>query len=351
MHVSTGDPIAESVSPELYFTRYLTHLCAPVFIFLAGISAWLYGHPAGREPRSVTSFLFKRGLVLIAFDVGLYYLLWIDTISTTIWLQVLWAIGVSMLGLAVLSRFNLKFVGLLGLLIVFGHNALSPIEFAPGHWAYIPWSILHDQNNLGEIAGLTIRASYPVLPWFGVILLGYSAGPLFSAAISASDRRRTLVILGISCIAVMLLLRGLNVYGETLPWHWQDTTLATVRDFMNFSKYPPSLLYLLTTLGIGMLLLAWLDTMQHNNAFTRVLKVYGEVPMFAYFSHLYLLLALYWLLFMVFGPNQGERFGFSAVWHVWVGAAILIAVLYLPTQYFGRYKHTNKKQKPWLSYL
>ena len=126
-------------------------------------------------------------------------------------------------------------------MIVFGHNALTPIEFLPGEWPYVIWSILHDQNDLGTLFGMKFRASYPVLPWFGVILLGYFAGQLYAQTIDALKRRKMLILGGISCLVIMLGLRWLNIYGETLTWSIQETTIGTIRDFLNFSKYPPSL--------------------------------------------------------------------------------------------------------------
>ncbi|TQV73566.1 DUF1624 domain-containing protein [Exilibacterium tricleocarpae] len=351
MHTRVGDPIDETVSPELYFTRYLTHLCAPIFIFLAGLSAWLYAHPASGSYRSPANFLFKRGLVLILIEVVLYYLLWVDTIATTIWLQVLWAIGVSMIGLSLMCRLNYWIIGFVGFLIVFGHNALTPIEFAPDEFGYTIWSILHDQNNIGEVGGLTIRASYPVLPWFGVILLGYFAGPLFAHTVSSITRRKALIIMGLTSLLVLLVLRGFNLYGETSPWSVQATTVGTVMSFLNFTKYPPSLDYLLVTLGVGFFLLAWFDTFRDQNAALKVLEVYGSVPMFAYIVHLYALLAAYWVLYLFFGATHGDRFGLSSVGQIWIGAALLALILYFPSKAFANYKHREKHNRAWLSYF
>lgn len=137
--------------------------------------------------------------MLIGIEVVLYYLVWVDVIATTVWLQVLWAIGVSMIGLAVASHLPRWAIGALGLVIVLGHNALTPIEFAPGEWGYVIWSILHDQNDLGTIFGLKFRASYPVLPWFGIILLGYFSGPLFAHTTHALQRKKWLIVGGLSC--------------------------------------------------------------------------------------------------------------------------------------------------------
>jgi len=352
MHSPTGDPINETVSPELYFTRYITHFCAPIFIFLAGMSAWLYAHPANGQYRSPSSFLFKRGLVLVMFDVVLYNLLWVDLGYNTIWLQVLWAIGLSMIGLSIACRMNYWLIGALGLIITFGHDALNAYSVAPGEPGFIIWSILNQNNNIAEIAGITIRVSYPSLAWFGVILLGYCAGVLFAKSTDASKRKSSLFVLGFTSITMMLILRGFNLYGEALPWSTQETTLATVMSFLNFTKYPPSLNYILITVGVGCILLALFEIFQEKAAKPLgVLKTFGSAPMFVYFAHLYVLLAAYWILYAVVGPTHGERFGLDTVGMLWFGAFLLTLGLYIPTKKFAAYKHTNKRNKPWLSYL
>lgn len=352
MHSPTGDPINESVSPELYFTRYITHFCAPIFIFLAGMSAWLYAHPASGQYRSPSSFLFKRGLVLILFDVVLYNLLWVDLGYNTIWLQVLWAIGLSMIGLSLACKLSFKAIFALGLIITFGHDALNAFQFEKGDTGFILWSILNQNNNIAEVAGVTIRISYPSLAWFGVILLGYCAGSLFAKTMHAEARIKSLIVIGVASISIMLVLRGFNIYGEALPWATQETALATVMSFLNFTKYPPSLNYILITVGIGCILLALFEVFQEKATRSLgVLKTFGSAPMFVYFAHLYVLLAAYWLLYVIVGPTHGERFGLDTVGMLWLGALLLTAGLYIPTKKFAAYKHKHKREKPWLSYL
>ena len=173
------------------------------------MSAWLYAHPAQGEYRSPSAFLFKRGLVIILIEVVLYYLVWADSYPTFLFLQVLFAIGACMVLLSFACRLNYWVIGALGGLIVFGHNLLAPIEFSPGEWGYIAWSILHDGGNLGEVGGLTVSLSYPVLPWFGVILLGYFAGPLYRESFEHLRRRKALIVLGVSSLALLLVLRRL----------------------------------------------------------------------------------------------------------------------------------------------
>ncbi|MBX2849111.1 MAG: DUF1624 domain-containing protein [Acidiferrobacterales bacterium] len=201
MHTRTGDPMYDTIEPDLFFTRFITHFCAPIFIFLAGLSAWLYAHPAASTPRSPSGFLFKLGMVIIAIEIVLYYLVWADSFPNYLFLQVLWAIGLCMVALSLACRLNYWVVGVLGFAIVLGHNALVPINFEPGDRMYIPWTILHNAGTAGQLGGLTVSISYPALPWFGVILLGYFAGPFPPTQSHAQCglRRLSLLRLGPYC--------------------------------------------------------------------------------------------------------------------------------------------------------
>ncbi|MEL6214961.1 MAG: heparan-alpha-glucosaminide N-acetyltransferase domain-containing protein [Pseudomonadota bacterium] len=351
MHVRTGDPIHDYIEPDLFFTRLLTHLCAPIFIFLAGLGAWLYAHPNAGAYRSPTGFLLKRGLVIILIELVLYYLLWVDSYPNFMFLQVLFAIGACMLGLALTSRLNYWLVGALGFVIVIGHNGLDFIDFERGEWGYVAWTILHDRGVVGELGPLTVSLSYPVLPWFGVIMLGYFAGPLYAKTTASSERRKTLLSIGALCLLSLLVLRGFNIYGEAIPWSVRDTGVQTVMSFLNFTKYPPSLDYLLLTLGIGMLGLGWLETVKSSNRVLEFFQAFGSVPLFLYVLHLYVLLAAYWVLYLIVGPTHGERFGLPSVPWIWFAAALLIAAHYPIARAFSKFKHREKAQRPWLSYF
>lgn len=351
MHIRTGDPIADSIEPDLFFTRMLTHLCAPIFIFLAGIGAWLYAHSKPNEYRSPSRFLFTRGLVIIAIELVLYYLVWVDSYPQFLFLQVLWAIGLCMLALSLACRLPYWAIGALGFVIVLGHNLLIPIDFVPGEWGYIVWAILHDSGELGQLGPLTVSLSYPALPWFGVILLGYFAGPIYGRSISMLERRKLLLGLSLACLGLLAVLRGFNVYGETVPWTVQDSALRTVMDFINFTKYPPSLDFILLTLGTGCALLAWFDSIQRRNFALDLLQMFGSIPMFIYIVHLYVLLAAYWVLYLIFGTTHGERYGFDGVPWIWLGTMLLVAVHYPVARFFSAYKHREKRNKPWLSYF
>ena len=153
MHTRTGDPMFDHIEPDLFFTRFITHFCAPVFIFLAGLSGWLYAHPRNVQYRPPSIFLFKRGLVIILIELVLYYLVWADSYPNFLFLQVLWAIGLCMIGLSVACRLPYWLIGSLGFLIVFGHNLLEPIDFESGEFGYVLWAILHDGGELGRIGG------------------------------------------------------------------------------------------------------------------------------------------------------------------------------------------------------
>ncbi|MEZ5498442.1 MAG: heparan-alpha-glucosaminide N-acetyltransferase domain-containing protein [Steroidobacteraceae bacterium] len=350
LHLQVSDPMAvDSTAPELFFTRMCAHLCAPTFVFLTGLSAWLYAHPPGRPERSASGFLFKRGLLLVVLEWTLVSFAWTGTLSPTrIYLQVIWVIGLSMMVLALFVRLPRIAIAVTGFVIVFGHNLLTGIHFQPGDPGYMPWTILYEKGYLIAPGGpFMIKVSYPLLPWIGVILLGYFAGPLYGTAVSSAQRVRWLIQLGIASLAVLLVLRGFNIYGETLPWVAGQDPVHTLMSFVNYTKYPPSLDFLLLTLGLAFLLLAAFE--HANNALARVVTLYGGAPMFFYLLHLYTLLILQNLAVAIFGANHGERFGVERVLWIWVVAAVLAIVLYFPVSAFARYK--QRSTQAWVRYF
>jgi uncharacterized membrane protein len=343
-----SDPmnVAET-EPELFFSRLAAHFCAPMFVFLTGLSAWLYAHPSA-GPRSPAGFLFKRGLFLVALEICVVSVAWTGRVPpTTIYLQVIWVIGLSMIALALLHRLPRGALIALGLAIVFGHNALTPIAFQPGDAGYIPWTILHDRGWLVAEGALKIKVSYPLLPWIGVIVLGYAAGPWYAAATVQAERRKLLLRAGFIALALLAVLRGLNIYGETLPWQPKGDALHTVMSVFNVTKYPPSLAFLLLTLGVGLLVLAWLE--QRDNWFLPVCATFGGAPMFYYLLHLYVLLAMQMLAVTWRGANYGQRYEFDSLWQVWVLTAMLIPLLYWPCRAFGQFK--RRTTMAWVRYL
>ncbi|WP_282081261.1 DUF1624 domain-containing protein [Aquimarina algiphila] len=335
-HLVTDPMTIQETSNGLFFTRLLAHLCAPIFVFLTGLSAWLYSNPKNKPPRSTTSFLLKRGLFLILLELTLINFSWSASYHT-LYLQVIWAIGICMICLALLSKIPRVWIGVLGFIIVFGHNLLTPITFNNTEFGYNLWTILHDRGYLNTGNFINIRVSYPVLPWIGVILLGYFTGPIYHHLVSAARRQKVLIYLGLSILTLLLILRGLNIYGETLPWEVQDSILKSVLSFFNYTKYPPSLHFLLFTLGIGFLLLSYFEKV--NSRFLKILKVFGSAPMFFYSIHLYVLLIFHGIL--IFTIYAGEPIQVGNVYHLWLIATVIAVLLYFPTKRFANYKRRS----------
>jgi uncharacterized membrane protein len=344
MQHQVSDPMdVAATSPALFFTRLAAHFCAPMFVFLTGLSAWLYAHPASGM-RNPTGFLVKRGLFLIALEIVVINFAWTGTFTPAIlYLQVMWAIGVAMLALALLHRLPLGVVAALGLLIAGGHNALAGVAFAPGSAGAIAWTILEQRGFLTDGA-LRIKASYPVLAWIGVILLGYACGPLFAQGRAPAQRRRLLAVAGSVCLVLLGALRTANGYGEPVPWAPQADALHAAMAYLNFTKYPPSLDFLLLTLGCGLLVLAALEG--RANACTRCAAVYGGAPLLYYILHLYLLLAMGRSAALALDVPRADV---DAVWQVWGIAALVAAALYWPARTFGQYKRTSARA--WVKYL
>jgi len=348
-HFPVGHPVdLTTAAPSLFFTRMSAHLCAPTFVFLTGLSAWLYSHPPTGEPRPLRAFLIKRGLFLVLLELTLVNFTWSGEFPpTVIWLQVIWAIGLSMIVLGLLSDLPRWVLGMLGFVIVFGHNLLASVSFPPGSVLHSFWALLYQRAPLVADGPLQIKVGYPLLPWIGVILLGYVAGPLYSRAVAAGQRTRILVASGAAALVLLLVLRGLNLYGETLPWVHGADFVHTLMSWFDFNKYPPSLDFLLLTLGSAFLLLALFES--RDNRLTRTLVTFGSAPMFFYLLHLYTLLVLYRLSLALFGPNHGERFGVDHVWTIWLVAAALACLLYVPTRAFTRFKRASSQA--WVRYF
>ncbi|MEM6644735.1 MAG: heparan-alpha-glucosaminide N-acetyltransferase domain-containing protein [Bacteroidota bacterium] len=348
-HISIGDPVnLEVASTGLFFTRLSSHLCAPVFVLLAGLGAWLYAHPKPGVTRSPSHFLFTRGLFLVVLEVVLINQSWFWGFPPeAFFLQVIWVIGLSMIALSVFVYLPHWAIAALGLLIVFGHNALDPIDFKQGEWGYTLWTILHDRGVLFRGDDLLVLISYPALPWIGVILCGYALGPLYASTVDPKQRTKRLVQLGVACLAVLAVLRGFKGYGEPVPWTAGATPLDTLMSMLNYTKYPPSLAFLLLSLGVALLLMAWLDT--KDNAVTRVLQTFGQAPMFIYALHLYVLLICYTIVLATIGPNEGDLYHIDHVWQIWALTVLLAFALYFPTRAFGQFK--RRTDKKWVRYF
>ena len=349
LHMQVGDPMdVAQTDPALFFSRTLAHLCAPVFILLTGLSAFLYGEKY-QGKAAVSAFLFKRGLFLVALEFTLVNFAWTFQLPpSVIYLQVIWAIGLSMLALSALLWLPRALLIVLGVVLVAGHNLLDGLHFPVGHWAHVPWAVLHDRGWIEVSEGMRLRTSYPLLPWIGVIALGFAIGPWFGRGSDAGQRRKRLLATAGGALGVFLVLRLLNGYGEK-PWFSGETTVQTLMSFFNITKYPPSLLFLALTLGIGLLLLVLFER-RNDGRMVRWLAVFGAAPMFFYLLHLYVLKLLYLACMAIWGTNHGQYFGFDSVLAVWVAAALLALALYLPVRWFARLK-ARRRDIRWLKYL
>jgi len=338
--------------PAMFVTRWVTHFCAPVFVFLAGTSAFLYGQRGGAGGR----FLWTRGLWLIVVEVTVVRWGWtFDLVPRFVPLQVIWALGGSMIVLAALVRLPRAAIGALGLAMILGHNLLDGIRAeALGPLASL-WRIVHAPGPLHPaLPGVFV--GYPLVPWVGVMATGYWFGAVVASA--PGERRRITTLLGIGLTVGFVLLRGINGYGDPTPWRVQPTALATLLAFVNCEKYPPSLLFLLMTLGPALLALAACDTPAALRA--RPLVVIGRVPFFYYVLHLPVIHGAAILaaaavaanagaLIGGFPPAQkppGSGFGLPVIYGVW---AAIVVLLYPACHWFAAVK--ERRTDWWLSYL
>lgn len=355
------DPLDLSrTSVPLFFTRWITHFCAPVFVFLAGTSAYLAGRRKGISELSF--FLFTRGLWLVLLEFTVVNFGWFFNLRFPFFaLQVIWAIGVSMLALSLMVRLPLKAILITGLVLVCGHNLLDGIHVPGTGIGSFLWALLHDQNYfpLGNDRGLMV--AYPLIPWVGTMALGYCLGALYTGSFPAQRRRRLLIYLGSGAIALFVVVRLINAYGDPAPWSEQATPLYTFLSFLNTTKYPPSLLYLLMTLGPALLFLAF--TEHQPSALARKTIVFGRVPLFYYVTHIFVVHLVsmgaavmegYPLRTMIFNTwvtmsqeLTGYGYGLPIVYLVWLGIVVL---LYPVCRWYERYKMANR-QKVWLSYV
>jgi uncharacterized membrane protein len=350
----------------MFFTRWITHLCAPTFVFLAGTSIYLQSL---RKPRpQLARFLASRGLWLMFVElVVVSSLLTFHPSTHFAFLQVIWVTGVSMVLMAGLIYLPLWAVALFGAALVLFHNLLdgvNPATMTP--LAGTLWRLLHVRGLLRPPAsGYFWLNLYPLIPWPGIMALGFGFGALLLR--TPAQRQRIILLLGLGSVLSFALLRFSNFYGNPLPWKPQVSSARTFMSFLDVYKYPPSLLFVLATLGISLCLLALFDRWQSRESFRlmrSVLSVYGHVPFFYYVLHFTLIhlaallttaaLGLDWRWWFGLPPTssfmvgQPPGFGFSLpiVYLIWFG---IVAICYFPCRWFARLK--QRSHTVWLSYL
>jgi len=347
-HHAITDPMnALTIEPSLFFTRITSQICAPVFVFLTGLSAYLYGQ--SHTKRETSAFLIKRGAFLMLLELTLVGFAWAaQTLPPIFWLQVIWAIGACMIILGGLIYLPRRWQIVLGAVIVCGHNLLDPIHLTPDSPFFVPWAMLHQRDVIVLGGGMVAKTTYPILPWIGVILLGYATGPWFGRDADPEGRRRRLIGWGLGLLAGFVLIRFLNVYGDK-PWVHTGDGLRTTMSFLALTKYPPSLLFLMPTIGLGFLLLAAFERLDEERP-VAWLALLGGAPMFFYIFHLYVLKVLYFGALAAFGPNYGQAFGFANIGEIWLSAVVLAPLLYIPARWFAQFKQ-RRRDLWWPRYL
>ncbi|MEQ9149234.1 MAG: heparan-alpha-glucosaminide N-acetyltransferase domain-containing protein, partial [Cytophagales bacterium] len=291
-------------SEILFFTRWITHFCAPVFVFLAGTSAYFVGKRKGKS--ALSNWLLKRGIWLVIVELTIIKFAWNFKLDYSVnTLQVIWALGISMIVLAAFIHLPKKWCISICVIGIAIHNAFDGISFSNEFISGI-WIFLHKFQALA-ILDIQFFVAYPLIPWIFLMPLGYHFGALYAPEVSKSQRFKALLKLGILTSLSFILIRSLNVYGDPYNWEAMGNLSFTILSFLNLTKYPPSLLYLMMTIGPSIILLAFSEKWR-GKIFDAVVVI-GRVPMFYYIIHIYIIhfIALFAAKFQGFEPNGRRR--------------------------------------------
>jgi uncharacterized membrane protein len=341
----------------LFFTRFITHFCAPVFVLLAGTSAFFVEQRMTKN--ELSQWLVKRGLWLIIAEIVIVTFGWRFQFNfESILLQVIWLLGISMVFLALFIHVPKKIMIVLCLIVIFGHNALDSIT---GGSLTGFWTLLHVQGPILLSENITILNAYPLIPWIFVMPLGYHLGRLYSKGFDPKTRRQLLINIGLTSTVIFFVIRGSNVYGNLTPWIHYDEFSKTLMSFFNVTKYPPSLLYLLITLGPSLILLSWAE--HFRGKLYNISVLFGKVPLFFYIVHIYYIHVLAMIIayatgfdpmlliseiFIIFETDlQGYGFSLVGVYFIWL---FVLVTLYPICVWYWNYKK-NHRHYWWLSYL
>jgi uncharacterized membrane protein len=352
----------------LFFTRWVTHYCAPLFVFLAGMST-AFQQQRGKPLDQLSAFLLKRGVWLCLLEVlVIRFLVFWQLVPTFLFLQVIWALGISMIVLAAAVRLPTAAALAIAVAIVAGHNALDGIQVAAWQGPGFPgpsaagtvWMLLHQPGLMPIGSRIIVMAQYPVLPWIGVMLFGWVVGHVYQWPLDR--RRRALAMIGFACTAAFVVVRGVNVYGDPSRWTPQPSVVFTMLSFLNTTKYPPSLDYVLMTVGPGLLTLAWFEGVpsERRGRVGQALITYGRVPLFFYVLQWTYAKCAGLVLSEIFGRDPSmyfqtflqwtwnDRVGFPiwVTYAVWIGGVV---ILYFPCRWFAAVK--ARRRDWWLSYV
>lgn len=347
-----------TTTPILFFTRWITYLCAPIFVFLAGTSAYLSLKRKSNISQS-RKFLLKRGLWLNLLELTLVNLgLFFDLGFHLILFEVIATIGFGFIVLSFLLKVQPKVLLAIGLVIIFGHDLFGTIPLTPGSAIATFIAPLFTLTPLPLFSGHLILIAYPPIPWLGIMLVGFGSGPFFEG--TGEKRKKLFLLTGSVSLFLFVTIRYINKYGDPVKWSGQKSAIYTFLSFMNINKYPPSLLFTLITLGIMFLILAL--TEGRKNRFTDTVEIYGKVPLFYFILHFYLIHAILMIIIFFQGITWAEMsfvsgtFGRPKVhqsgiplWAVYLVWLSVVTALYKPCIWFGKYKANHDYW--WISYV
>jgi uncharacterized membrane protein len=364
--VRTAPEDLAHTSGALFFTRFITHFCAPVFAFLAGTGAFLATR-RGKSIQQVSRFFVTRGLWLVLLEFTIVDFAW----GFVPWAHggVIWILGWSMVAMALIVRLPVRWIAALGLVMIATHNLLdriNPASFGRFYWS---WMLLHSPGRIPITATFSFSVRYVLIPWVGVMAAGFAFGSL----LHRPDRRKWILGIGISATLFFFVLRAINLYGNGIaglpfgyprsagPWSVQPTLSLTAVSFFNTLKYPPSLDYLLMTLGPSLILLGLLDGAGAERGLNRILMVFGRVPLFYYVLHIYLIHLIAVVVALAFHQPvwqgtviadfaqkpSGYGHGLPFIYAMWI---LAVAILYVPCRWFMGFRSRHRDWQ-WLSYL
>src|SRR5580765_6326362 len=355
------DPATTTVA--VFFTRWITHYCAPTFVFLSGVSIYLQ-KLSGKTNGELARFLITRGLWLIFLEFTIIRFSMVFNLDYSFFgmAQVIWVIGVSMIVMAALIYLPVKVVGATGVAMIVLHNLLDgfrvPPQIAfggtpPPSLSQSLWIAFHQPGIVPITGSSSIFFAYPLIPWIGVMAAGYALGTIY--AWEPERRRKLLLALGVSGTLLFIVIRLINIYGDPLPWKIQETGVQTFLSFLNTTKYPPSLLFLLMTLGPAMLVLALTDRIDGKAIWQRIGIVFGRVPMFYYLLQWFMAHGSAVLLGYLAGKDVSYLFlnllqmgqaappghGFP-LWVVYADWIVGLIILYVLCYWYGNLKRRNR---------
>ena len=352
---------------DLFFTRWITHFCAPAFVFLAGTSAFLYG----RKHADLSRFLFTRGIWLVFLELTFLRLAWTFNFDFAGYEMagVIWVIGWSMIIMAALVKLPVPALASVGVLIIAGHNLVDPVLWnvvsSLGNDAgSAMWKVAYVGFFAGPIAvandGPNLIVLYSLIPWVGVMAAGYAFGKILT--LEPARRNRLCLGLGLGAVAAFAVLRGFNLYGDPQPWTTEsENGMPSILSFLNTTKYPASLSFLLMTLGPAVALIPSLE--KARGAIADRVELFGRVPFFYYMLHIPLIHALaIGVSYVMHGEVSGWLFanhpmgappppdGFSwNLWMLYIVWAVAIVILYHACRWWADLK--RRRSDWWLKYL